>query len=1046
MPAYTQVQTNMGQDFWIAFPPNTSYQEIKLFISSDISTTGSVSSAVPGVGQDFSVTPGTITEILLPSGVQLSGYIENKGIHVTANHPVSLYGLNRMMASTDAYLALPVPSLGTEYWLLTYKTAFPALGSSLTVLATQNNTIATIYNAFNGSTQDITLQQGETYHVASSGTGSDMSGSHIQSNYPVAVFGSHKTTQIPLGCSAADHIVEQMQPVVSWGTNYVAIATAGRDGSGDVYRVLASQDNTQLSVNGTPVATLNQGAHYETELAGHNSFTANKPVCLAQFAKGIMCTGNITGDPFMIMIPPREQFLTHYTVSTMTQFAFHFVNVAAPNYAVGDIYQDGVLIPASDFSPIGTSGFAGAQLAVTEGTHTFHSTHPFGVFCYGWNPADSYGYAGGQSMSPVGIINSINIEPNTAGGTLNVTSLCFTAHVMDQYLMPVPGILVSFHVSGINPLTGTAFSNSNGDATYCYTQTGTVAGVDEIVAEVIGILSDTALVTWSPLPCANPSDGGTIGEDQSGCPGFLPSAISSLSSPVGFTGNLQYRWQYSVTGPASGFTDIESSDNENWNPGPMMETTWFRRLARVDCAPDWAGAAPSNVVKMTALPTVTPAISISATASAVCQGASVQFSAVITGGGTQPVFQWRVNGLAMGSNDPSFTFFPANGDEVTCTLTSSGPCPLVNPVTSDSWSIQVMPLMPVSVTIGVSANPVCQGTHAVFTATGMNAGADPQFQWKVNGINAGSGSASYAYIPANSDQVTCILQSSETCVTGNPATSIPLVMITRPVPVVTFLPCFDTVTRVNARPFRLRGGLPSGGSYTGPGIDPETAMFHPVGAGTGNHQISYTYTNIHGCTAANQRHIQVYQNAAQPCGVPVTDPRDNRVYATVMIGSRCWMQENLNYGTVISDLTPQTDNCIPERYIRSLTPSSVTAFYQWEELMNYEPAPGSQGLCPPGWHVPVETEWNDLLTVHMGPGQAGKPLQEDNPAGFRAYRSGVNYLGHTWNFAGFATLFWSSSSADSHSAISRGMNSANHSVSLYEASRANAFPIRCVRD
>lgn len=1017
-----------------------------MFISSDVGTTGSVSSAVPGVDQDFSVTPGTITEILLPTGVQLSGYIENKGIHVTANNPVSLYGLNRMTASTDAYLALPVPSLGTEYWLLTYKTTFAALGSSLTVVATQNNTIATVYNAFNGSTQDINLQQGETYHVTSSGTGSDMSGSHILSNYPVAVFGSHKTTQVPQGCSAADHIIEQMQPVVSWGTNYVTVATAGRDGSGDLYRVLASQDNTQLSVNGTLVTTLNQGEFYETELAGHNSFTASKPVCLAQFAKGIMCTGNITGDPFMIMIPPREQFLTHYTVSTMTQFAFHFVNLAAPDYAVGTIYKNGVLIPAGDFTPIGASGFSGAQLAVTEGTHTFNSVHPFGVFSYGWNPADSYGYAGGQSMSPVGIIDSINLEPNTASGTLNVTSLCFTAKVMDQYLMPVAGILVSFHISGINPITGTAYTNSNGDATYCYTQTGATAGVDEIYAEVIGILSDTALVTWNPLPCMNPSEGGTIGADQSGCPGFLPDIINSIASPVGFTGNLQYRWQQSVTGTASGFSDIENSDHDSWSPGPIMVTTWFRRLASVDCMPDWSGAAPSNVIMITVLPTVTPNISISTIAPVVCQGTAVQYSAIITGGGAQPSFQWQVNGSAMGTNNPSFTFIPASGDDVTCTLTSSELCPIVNPVTSNALSIQVLPLLPVSVTIAVASNPVCQGTQALFTANGVNAGPNPQFQWRVNGIHAGTGGAYFAYVPANGDQVTCILQSSETCVIGNPAASNPLVMVTRPVPVVTFLPCFDTITRVNARPFRLRGGLPAGGSYSGPGVNSETGMFHPAVAGTGNHAITYTYTNVHGCFAGMQRDIRADQDLNQPCGLPVTDPRDNRMYATVIIGSRCWMQENLNFGSAVSDLTPQTDNCIPEKYIRNLTPYKEYAFYQWDELMNYDPVPGAQGLCPPGWHVPSEVEWNDLLIFYMGPGQAGKPLQEDNPAGFRAPRTGVNYMGNTWSFAGFATLFWSSSSGNPFSAVSRGMNATNHSVSLYESSRANAFPIRCIRD
>ena len=90
-----QTVTSVGTDFWIAFPPNTFLaQTIQLFIASDVATSGSLYSAYPGITQNFTVVPGIVTQISLPYGVQLSGGLENKGIEITTNDPVSVYGLN----------------------------------------------------------------------------------------------------------------------------------------------------------------------------------------------------------------------------------------------------------------------------------------------------------------------------------------------------------------------------------------------------------------------------------------------------------------------------------------------------------------------------------------------------------------------------------------------------------------------------------------------------------------------------------------------------------------------------------------------------------------------------------------------------------------------------------------------------------------------------------------------------------------------------------------------------------------------------------------
>jgi hypothetical protein len=88
--------------------------------------------------------------------------------------------------------------------------------------------------------------------------------------------------------------------------------------------------------------------------------------------------------------------------------------------------------------------------------------------------------------------------------------------------------------------------------------------------------------------------------------------------------------------------------------------------------------------------------------------------------------------------------------------------------------------IPVSVSITGSANPVCTNTSVTFTATPVNGGTSPSYQWKVNGINAGTNNPAYSYIPLNNDAVTCVLTSNAPCVSGNPATSNTLTMTVTP--------------------------------------------------------------------------------------------------------------------------------------------------------------------------------------------------------------------------------------------------------------------------
>jgi hypothetical protein len=105
---------------------------------------------------------------------------------------------------------------------------------------------------------------------------------------------------------------------------------------------------------------------------------------------------------------------------------------------------------------------------------------------------------------------------------------------------------------------------------------------------------------------------------------------------------------------------------------------------------------------------------------------------------------------------------------------------------ASTLSIAVNSSLPVSVTI--AANPgdtICVGTNVTFTATPVNGGSLPTYQWTKNGNNIpGATNATYSSTSLlNGDVIRCVLTTNgEPCLTGSPATSntIPMIVYSYP--------------------------------------------------------------------------------------------------------------------------------------------------------------------------------------------------------------------------------------------------------------------------
>ncbi len=198
----------------------------------------------------------------------------------------------------------------------------------------------------------------------------------------------------------------------------------------------------------------------------------------------------------------------------------------------------------------------------------------------------------------------------------------------------------------------------------------------------------------------------------------------------------------------------------------------------------------------------------------------------------------------------------------------------------------------------------------------------------------------------------------------------------------------------------------------------------------------------------------------------ITDSRDGKVYSTVLIGTQCWMAQNLNVGTKILGSVDQANNSIIEKYCYNDDENNCTIYgglYQWDEAMQYSVTPGVQGICPTGWHLPTDAEWTMLTDFLGGLSIAGGKMKEagythwlspntgaNNTSGFTALPTGAMWGGGNFSNFNKYTYFWSSSTNDAYDVFKycRNLDYDANSVNRYDdgCQKPFGFSVRCLQD
>jgi uncharacterized protein (TIGR02145 family) len=136
----------------------------------------------------------------------------------------------------------------------------------------------------------------------------------------------------------------------------------------------------------------------------------------------------------------------------------------------------------------------------------------------------------------------------------------------------------------------------------------------------------------------------------------------------------------------------------------------------------------------------------------------------------------------------------------------------------------------------------------------------------------------------------------------------------------------------------------------------------------------------------------VFQFAANiPCPGLDSLLYEGQWYHTTQVFSQCWIKENLNAGTMIPSSQDPTNNGIVEKYCMGDVGSYCDLFggmYFWDEMMNYTNETGGQGICPDGFHVPTDLEWQILEGAADSEYLIGGPEWKVN--GWRGTNAGGN--------------------------------------------------------
>ena len=515
-------------------------------------------------------------------------------------------------------------------------------------------------------------------------------------------------------------------PAVASINSLTGVVTNNIPGSADItYKVLGTGGCADVSVKRSIVVndnyTLNLTSASETDT---QSVCLNTAISQIEYtivgATGVIATNlplginaNVIADKITISGTPSQKGTFNYIIKA--------IGGCGNDSVLGRIIVDDMLTPAVSITS------SDADNIICLGTSVTFTAHPVNGGTsptYQWklNGIDVFGevtntytkstLVDGDQVSVVMTSNSACASPSTATSNIIITNIGNNvAPSFNTKSSICEDEIYSLPTTSKEGSVGTWSPSMNLKQTTKYTFTPDVAGC---------YTSTTYTLVVNPLPIVST----TIG--SSNVCNNTATDIKLSSSTIGTT----YTW-----------TATNSLNVNGANSG--SGSTIAQVLNVTDSLIGTAGyvITPKSgvcvgkpvTVNLTVNPSVIPSVkvyvdSLYADTITICPDNSLTLHAIPTNGGTNPIYQWKVNNVNKGTNSPFFSFSQfKNNDLVSVTMTSNQPC--ANPITisSNKWRVLVR-----SNPLKVIGEPMtaCTDSSGSITVKGNGVG---QLSWSVFG-------------------------------------------------------------------------------------------------------------------------------------------------------------------------------------------------------------------------------------------------------------------------------------------------------------------------
>lgn len=298
---------------------------------------------------------------------QPADQVLNKGIRVRSNAFITAYYeiITSCQCNPEIFALKGRNALGTEFYT-PFQTSwsngnyFPMPYAAADIVATEDNTVVTITPSTAvvgheaGIAYEITLNRGQTYSMAAQYTsGPDHpAGSYITSNKPIAI--TIKDDSVGNG-SCYDIMGDQLIPTDLIGTEYIVMKGFLAAGAGEAIYVLATEDNTEIFIDGaaTPSAIINAGQQWPYVVNNATTYVTTSQPAYILHATGEGC------ELAEAVLPPIECTGSRKVYFVRSVDGAFGVNIMTRTENIGNFTLNGnaTLIPAASFNPVvGSAG------------------------------------------------------------------------------------------------------------------------------------------------------------------------------------------------------------------------------------------------------------------------------------------------------------------------------------------------------------------------------------------------------------------------------------------------------------------------------------------------------------------------------------------------------------------------------------------------------------------------------------------------------------------------------------------------------------------